>query len=67
MGCSSEQGSDCVSDETPYHRVTISQDYYIGKFEVTQELWEAVMGTNSLLRAMISYAINTRSTFPMLR
>ena len=46
MGCTSEQGCDCDSDESPYHRVTITQDYYIGKFEVTQELWEAVMGTN---------------------
>lgn len=46
MGCTSEQGGDCDSDESPYHRVTISQDYYIGKFEVTQELYEAVMGTN---------------------
>lgn len=46
MGCTSEQGDDCYDDEKPYHRVTISSDYYIGKFEVTQELWEAVMGTN---------------------
>ena len=46
MGCTSEQGGDCYDDEKPYHRVTISRDYYIGKYEVTQELWEAVMGTN---------------------
>lgn len=46
MGCTSEQGGECESDESPYHRVTISRDYYIGKFEVTQELYEAVMGTN---------------------
>lgn len=46
MGCTSEQGSDCSSNESPYHRVTITNDYYIGKFEVTQELYEAVMGVN---------------------
>ena len=46
MGCTSEQGGDCGSDESPYHRVTISSDYYIGKYEVTQELWQAVMGNN---------------------
>ncbi len=46
MGCTGEQGGDCDDDEKPYHRVTISQDYYIGKFEVTQELYEAVMGVN---------------------
>ncbi len=44
MGGTSEQGSDAESDETT-HSVTLS-DYYIGKFEVTQELWEAVMGSN---------------------
>ncbi|MCR5037404.1 MAG: formylglycine-generating enzyme family protein [Bacteroidales bacterium] len=32
-------------DEKPAHSVTLS-DYYIGKFEVTQELWQAVMGNN---------------------
>ncbi|MDD4847638.1 MAG: formylglycine-generating enzyme family protein [Bacteroidales bacterium] len=45
MGCTSEQGSDCESDEKPAHQVTLT-DYYIGKFEVTQELWRAVMGSD---------------------
>ncbi|MCI7377249.1 MAG: formylglycine-generating enzyme family protein [Bacteroidales bacterium] len=45
MGATTEQGSDTEYDEKPVHRVTLS-DYYIGKFEVTQELWEAVMGSN---------------------
>ena len=45
MGCTFEQGSDCYSDETPSHRVTVSS-FYIGKYEVTQKLWEAVMGNN---------------------
>ncbi len=31
--------------ETPEHRVTLS-DFRIGKFEVTQKLWMAVMGDN---------------------
>ena len=31
--------------EKPVHQVTLS-DYHIGETEVTQELWEAVMGTN---------------------
>ena len=42
MGATSEQGSDANSNESPTHRVTLS-DYYIGKYEVTQGLWEAVM------------------------
>ena len=33
------------SDERPIHDVTLS-DYYIGETEVTQELWQAVMGSN---------------------
>ena len=45
MGATSEQGSDADSDERPVHSVTLS-DYYIGETEVTQELWDAVMGTN---------------------
>ncbi len=45
MGGTSEQGNDAESDEKPTHSVTLS-DYYIGKFEVTQELWQAVMGNN---------------------
>ena len=33
-------------DEKPVHRVTLTNDYYIGKYEVTQALWQAVMGSN---------------------
>ena len=29
------------------HEVTISKPFYIGKYEVTQDQWEAVMGDNS--------------------
>ena len=32
--------------EKPTHRVTLTNDYYIGKYEVTQALWKAVMGNN---------------------
>ena len=45
MGATPEQGGDAESDEKPVHRVTLSS-YYIGKTEVTQALWEAVMGSN---------------------
>ncbi|GBU21698.1 hypothetical protein R80B4_01598 [Fibrobacteres bacterium R8-0-B4] len=44
MGCTGEQGDDCDDDEKPAHQVTLS-GYYIGKFEVTQGLWKAVMGS----------------------
>ncbi len=45
MGCTTEQGSDCSEDEKPAHQVTVS-DFWIGKTEVTQRLWEAVMHTS---------------------
>ena len=33
-------------NEEPTHQVTLTNDYYIGKYEVTQALWKAVMGNN---------------------
>lgn len=49
MGATSEQGRDLESDpednEKPVHSVTLDS-YYIGKTEVTQALWKAVMGNN---------------------
>ena len=35
----------CDEDSSPVHQVTIS-DFSIGKYEVTQEEWEVVMGNN---------------------
>lgn len=42
MGSDDSEASD---DEKPVHNVALSS-YCIGKYEVTQELWEAVMGSN---------------------
>ena len=36
---------DGYPQERPAHSVTISQGFYLGKYEVTQEQWEGVMGT----------------------
>jgi formylglycine-generating enzyme required for sulfatase activity len=44
-GCTSEQGSDCWGSEKPAHQVTLSS-FYVGKYEVTQAQWKAVMGSN---------------------
>ena len=49
MGATSEQGSDAYSGEKPVHSVTLNS-YYIGKTEVTQALWKAVMGSNPRVR-----------------
>ncbi|MCY7347341.1 MAG: formylglycine-generating enzyme family protein, partial [Pyrinomonadaceae bacterium] len=34
------------SDEKPVHRVNISKSFYMGKYEVKQAQWKAVMGNN---------------------
>ena len=45
MGATSEM-EDPFNYEKPIHQVTLTNDYYIGKTEVTQALWKAVMGNN---------------------
>jgi len=45
MGCTAEQGSDCDDWEKPAHQVTLNS-FRMGKYEVTQAEWEAVMGLN---------------------
>jgi formylglycine-generating enzyme required for sulfatase activity len=37
---------DSYSDEQPIRTVRISRPFYLGKYEVTQAQWEAVMGYN---------------------
>ncbi|AKB25032.1 serine/threonine kinase [Methanosarcina sp. MTP4] len=41
---SGERGTD--ADESPVHKVTIEEPFYLGKYEVTQEQWQKVMGNN---------------------
>ena len=45
MGATAEM-KDPFDWEKPTHQVTLTNDYYIGKYEVTQALWQAVMGNN---------------------
>jgi formylglycine-generating enzyme required for sulfatase activity len=41
-------GSFTMGDDSakPAHKVTITKPFYLGKYEVTQEQWEALMGSN---------------------
>ena len=67
MGATEEQGEDYDSSEKPVHSVTLS-DYYIGKFEVTQGLWKAVMGTDveeQMEKADESYLNGVGDDYPM--
>lgn len=45
MGATPEMENSWDS-EKPHHQVTLTRNYYIGKFEVTQALWKCVMGNN---------------------
>lgn len=46
MGGTSEQGGEAENNEKPVHSVTISS-FYINKYEVTVEEWNAVMGIDT--------------------
>lgn len=46
MGGTSEQGDDCEANEQPPHEENVNS-FYIGKYEVTQGLWNAVMGEHT--------------------
>lgn len=45
MGATSKDGN-VEDNEKPVHKVTLTRNYYIGKYEVTQALWQVIMGTN---------------------
>jgi formylglycine-generating enzyme required for sulfatase activity len=48
MGCSPNDG-ECygnATNERPRHHIRISKGFEIGKYEVTQAMWESVMGSN---------------------
>ena len=46
MGCSASNAYGCNSDENPVHAVTLTNAFYIGRYEVTQAQWTARMGSN---------------------
>jgi formylglycine-generating enzyme required for sulfatase activity len=46
MGCSESQQSECDSWENPVHTVTLTNAFYLGRYEVTQAQWQARMGSN---------------------
>jgi formylglycine-generating enzyme required for sulfatase activity len=46
MGCSASNQYGCDSNESPVHTVTLTNAFYLGRFEVTQAQWQARMGSN---------------------
>ena len=55
MGCSASTQHGCRDDESPKHQVTLTQAFYMGRYEVTQAQWKARMGSNSLQFRGASY------------
>jgi formylglycine-generating enzyme required for sulfatase activity len=49
MGCSASNQFGCFSGENPVHAVTLTNAFYIGRYEVTQAQWTARMGSNPSL------------------
>ena len=46
MGCQPAAALICPSAELPVHVVTLTQHFYMGRYEVTQSQWTARMGSN---------------------
>ena len=46
MGCSASTQYACSSSENPTHQVTLTNAFYMGRYEVTQAQWTAQMGSN---------------------
>jgi eukaryotic-like serine/threonine-protein kinase len=56
---SSESGRG--PDEGPQHEVTISRGFYLGKYELTQAQWEAVVGSNPSAYKGVNQPVETVS------
>jgi formylglycine-generating enzyme required for sulfatase activity len=46
MGCSASNQHGCLPNESPVHAVTLTEAFYMGRYEVTQAQWTARMGSN---------------------
>jgi formylglycine-generating enzyme required for sulfatase activity len=46
MGCTASIQQACEGDELPVHQVTLTNAFYLGRYEVTQSQWVATMGSN---------------------
>lgn len=46
MGCSASELFPCYNNEYPRHPVSLTNAFYMGRYEVTQAQWHARMGSN---------------------
>lgn len=64
MGNNSNDDNNELS-ETP-HKVTISNDFYLGQSEITREQWEKIMGKNELHPVKPSPFSNENPQYPVV-
>jgi formylglycine-generating enzyme required for sulfatase activity len=58
---SPDSDKDALPAEKPQHRVRITKPFYLGRYPVTQEQWQAVMGNNpSRFNGATNPVTNTR-------
>lgn len=62
-----ERDGDADDDEKPRHRVEISRSFLMGKYPVTQALYESVMGDNPSRFKAFSRPVETVSWFDAIR
>ena len=59
MGCTASNGHACNANENPTHSVTITNAFYMGRYEVTQAQWLAKMGSNPSFFQPPTYTADT--------
>ena len=59
MGCTASNGHACFTSENPTHSVTITNAFYMGRYEVTQAQWLAKMGSNPSFFQPPTYTADT--------
>lgn len=63
MGATEDQGKDATMDDFPSHSVTLDT-FFIGETEVTQALWNAVMGDSTSIED-VNPSKNKGDKFPL--
>ena len=59
MGCTASNAYGCSTNESPTHSVTITNAFYMGRYEVTQAQWLAKMGSNPSFFQPPTYTADT--------
>jgi len=58
MGATADQGWEVERNEKPAHQVTLTRDYFIGLYPVTQKQWVDIMGSNPATMQRNDYSLD---------